>query len=87
MKNKLNQMSISVIESGLYEFYDSFSRFVSDIQIMNLSRADNDHNDNIGVLNVEDLKGPLIFSSYLLMLIGLIFCFEILIHKIRLRRK
>lgn len=87
MKKKLNRVSDSVIESGLSEFCDTFSRFMSVIQIQKLSHTEDDQSDNVGVLNVDDLRGPLIFCSYLLILIGLIFGLEIIIHKIELRRK
>lgn len=76
MINKIDRAAESMMENGLHRFYESLTTFMTKIQANKLSANQSDHSE-IHALTVDDLRGPLIFCSYLLAFIGFIFLLEL----------
>lgn len=76
------------MESGLYKFYDTFTDFWMRMQVQKHSANNTEHSDmKIHALTMNDLEGPLIFCSYLLVLVWCIFIIELIVIKIKMLLK
>lgn len=67
-----------MIESGLLQFYQTFSAFITKLLKQKIAKAEN---DNFHILEIDDLKGPLIFCCYLLGIAWTVLFLEIIIRK------
>lgn len=73
-----------MIESGLRRFYEQFAQFLVDLRIQKVLNA---QNDDSHVINLDDLRGPLILCSFLMVVAGIVFLVEVIIHKLKLRQQ
>lgn len=87
---KIDHSTSSMIESGLLRFYDTFSAFLTDVQDQIRSNAEqkfsNAEDDDFRIVNLNDLRGPLIFCFYLMLFAWFILLLEVIIYKLKSRR-
>lgn len=84
METKINRETGLLMENGINAFYETLSRFWMTIQVQNLAKSEQ---SDLHALTMDDLKGPLLFCSYLLVFAWLVFIFEVFATKLKMRRK
>lgn len=82
MRRKIDNATRSMIEHGLYQFYEGFSVLIMKLVAQKMESTELD-NDEWRALTVDNLKAPLIFCTYIICFAWLVFVFEIIIYKIR----
>lgn len=85
MESKINKEIGRMMENGLNAFYGTFTKFWMKIQVQKQMAHKGEQND-IHALTFEDLQGPLIFCSYLLVFAWFILLLEVIAFKFKMRR-
>lgn len=74
MKNKIYKITSTLMESGIYRFFERLNTFLEKIRAQKLENAEE---DDFRALTMGDLRGPLICCSYLLGFAGFVFLLEL----------
>lgn len=82
LKNKIDRATSAMMENGLHQFYKSFTAYLTEMRAQKLKRTED---DELHALTIDDLKGPLIFCSYLLSFILFVFFIEVIIRKFNIQ--
>lgn len=82
MKNRIDETTSSMFESGIHRFYVTFTQFLTNLRAQKLLEAED---ESFRALNMDDLKGPLVFCSGLLAFAWFVFILEALIKWLKFR--
>lgn len=73
MKRRIDNSTCSMMENGLYRFYESYAEYRRHLRSRKLQNAGK---DEVQALNFSDLHSPLMFCSYVIALATLFFLLE-----------
>lgn len=84
MKNRIDQKTSSIMENGLYKFYENLDVFLVKMRASQLAQPEEDQERAI---KIGDLRSPLIFCIICLGFASVIFVLELFMHRMEMRRR
>lgn len=84
IKTKIDKSTISMTENGLFEFYESFTEFMTRVHVEKILNATD---EEPRALVIDDLRSPLTVCSYFIGFAVLVFLIETVVHVFKARCK
>lgn len=81
VKNMIDKTTGAIMENGLHRFYLSYSTYLTDLGGQKLRNDAKD--DGIQALSIDDLRGPLTFCFYLMIMTCFVFIVEVVLNQCR----